>query len=74
MRTKCVKNVTFAIEKLKLRLSVCFQMPPRPKLLFGQWNVVTFILNICKGCRGSRGLGVWGGGAGLYKPKKISDT
>ena len=62
----CVQNilkiVMFVIEKMKLVSFSLFldAFPPRPKLPFGQLNVIIEIYNMCKGCLGSRG----GGGGG----------
>ena len=53
-----LKNVMFVIEKMKL---VSFSLfleappPPRPKMPFGQVNVIIYLYNMCKGRLGSRG-------------------
>ena len=69
----CVRNilkiVMFVIEKMKLVSFSLFldAFPPRPKMPFGQMNLIIQIYNMCKGHLGSRG------GKGLYKRNKISD-
>ena len=57
----CVRNilkiVMFVIEKMKLVSFSLFvdAFPPRPKMTFGQLNVIILIYNMCKGRLGSRG-------------------
>ena len=57
----CVRNilkiVMFVIEMMKLVSFSLFWMlfPPRPKMPFGQLNVIIKIYNLCKGRLGSRG-------------------